>query len=408
MGRFNLKFLNADSNGSVPYLPFGVTTIEMSLEGDIKAGYIRPANSSLGGRDKMYVGFPDSTNDILIIWGAGKEQGQYIGPYTSGRMFLQMLHLRGVHEKESVTFNHTADILWEQKLPVVRAYTGMDVVKMRLDRVQNDLRIIRFEGTKMPIYYPRWFPPKPTKGEKIQYVEEWYPELTVEFEENDRSLYSPIRIYLHKNGSKKKICNIEGDLMYSWPHVELFSLLPDEGIMVLRVWLYWIHKRFIGNVLYSFELTDKSEKGGYRKIGQDSMVEIPDIERFDFVLDTKKEKITWFSADFHYQEHWGRVKGEVVEARIAGGLDLVQETLERLRDRFEAREHYNPVETLKEVLMDEGKAESMSYDTVTDMAVNQVVERVRQQRAMFNIRTHVPYVKNGEIAAELVSSVVTG
>jgi hypothetical protein len=43
MSRFFLKFLNADSNNWIPYLPFGVTTIEMSAEGNIIDGYIRPS-----------------------------------------------------------------------------------------------------------------------------------------------------------------------------------------------------------------------------------------------------------------------------------------------------------------------------------------------------------------------------
>jgi hypothetical protein len=406
MAGFNLKFLNADSDNLIPYLPYGVTTIEMSAEGDIRDGHIRPINHSIGDEDKLCVGFSDNTKDFLIIWGAGEEDGQKVNRDSAAeRFFFQVLHLRNTYEKESITLTHTAEPIWEQQVWISAANNQSEVVRMTLGGVPNGRRIITFEGTKVPMYYPRWFPPRPSEGKKIEYRELPYPKLSIEFEENDRSVYSPISIYLHENGSKEKICDIVGDLAYAWPHLELFALLPEQGIYVVRLWLYWIHKRFIGDYFYGF--TDIYEEGKYRKIEQKLVLEIPDIERFDFVLETKLGKITWYGTDFHYQEHWGRIKGDIVEARIAGGFDLVQSTISRLSDRLKQGGRYDLVEKLKNKLNDEQKLESMKFASIQDMSFEDAAERAYRDRALFNIKSHVPYVRNGEIANDMVSNVVS-
>ncbi|GAF80028.1 unnamed protein product, partial [marine sediment metagenome] len=368
---------------------------------------IRPRNHSIGDKDKQCVGFGDNTKDFLIVWGAGKEDGQKVNTDSAaGRFFFQVLHLRNMYGKESITLTHTAEPSWEQKVWLSTATNQSDVVRMKLSEMQYGNRHITFEGTKVPLYYPRWFPPRPNEGKRIEYKEIPYPKLSIEFKENDRSVYSPIFIYLHKDGNKEKICNIVGDLMYAWPHLELFALLPEQGIFVVRVWLYWIHKRFIGNYFYGFSASDISEEGKYRKIEQKLVLEIPDIERFDFILDTKLGKITWYGTDFHYQEHWGRIKGDIVEARIAGGFDLVQTTIDRYPDRFKNGDRYDLVEKLKNILSNEQKPESMKFESIPDMSLSNAAERAYEYRA-FNIKTHVPYVRNGEIAVDMISNIVS-
>jgi hypothetical protein len=96
---FNLKFLNADANNSIPYLPYGVTTIEMLVEGDIREGHIRPIKHSIGDKEKLFMGYEDNTKDFLIVWGAGEEEGQKISKDTAGRIFFQVLHLRNLYAR---------------------------------------------------------------------------------------------------------------------------------------------------------------------------------------------------------------------------------------------------------------------------------------------------------------------
>jgi hypothetical protein len=406
MGKFDLEFLNADSSGNISYLPFGVTTIEMAPKGEQIEGHIIPEKQSMKDDDQLHTGYADDTKDMLVIWGAGDEEGQVIAPGSTDRCFLNLINLKEVKEKELLTLTNP-DFRWKKQVSLTSACNPKEAVKMKFRNIEGNRKQITFEGRKIPLYYPRWFPPRPSEGKRIEYREINYPVLFADFEEKNSSVNSPISISLLENGKKKEICNIEGDLAYSLPHIELFALLPDAGIFVIRVWLYWIHKRFIGNRFYGFENLDISEKRNYRKFEQKLTLEIPDIERFDFVFNSKIGKITWFGTDFHYQEHWGIVKGEVVEARVAGGFDIVGEVLKRIWERQKKSECYDLVEKLEKRQQIEFNQESINLTSIPEMTASEIVTRAYSYRKMFNIRTHVPYVKNGSIDHDMVSNIVS-
>lgn len=399
MTEFNLRFLNADHNNSIPFLPYGVTTIEFTIDGNIKSGYIRPENSVLGGDDKEYVGFADNNKDFLVVWGAGKEEGQHVKRGSNERMFMQLIHLKNSYDKATITFKHSRKFAWKQQVRISSASMN-DVVRMKGREEEAPRGRITFEGTELPMYYSRWFPPNPAKGEKIEYVNLRYPSISIEYKEDDSGIVSPMEIFLETQPQKKKICIVQGDLRYSFPHAELFALLPDESIFVLRLWLYWIHKRYEGGLFLSApkeETVDPNKD--YLMLTQKATLEIPDIERFDFVIDAKKNKILWYGTDFHYQEHWGRVKDPPMKAKIAQNVDLVLKTLEMVPFRFhQDRDYYNPIDSLKQFIL-HGKKEG-------EVLGVEAIKRKSDESEFLavNIRTHVPYVENGETEKDLISS----
>src|SRR5690348_10225291 len=96
MKNMNLRVINEinPNTGIVEYLPYGITTIEMRYEGDINeaCGFVSTVKKS-EGKNKFYVGYSDQSQDFLVIWGGGKEQGLEINRNNvRERLFLQVLH----------------------------------------------------------------------------------------------------------------------------------------------------------------------------------------------------------------------------------------------------------------------------------------------------------------------------
>ena len=398
MKEFKLKFLNADSNNTIQYLPYGVTTIEFEAEHVDMDGYVITKRNFKGGMTKRYVGLADDSDDFFVVWGAGEENGQFVSSDSNKRMFLQLIHLGNNIKDDKITFTYTGKFGFEQQLQIAPIICD-DVVKMNVNRKINNSEI-KFSGSKIPSYYARWFPPRPNKNEEINYDFFQLPDLCIEYEENDSGIKSPILISIQHNNKKHTICSIQGDLHYSYPHAEIFSFIPDQKIFVLRLWLYWIHKKFRGNFFYG--LSPGQDPSKYtRKLAQKISLEIPDIERFDFVIDGEMEKILWYGTDFHYQEYWGYVDTEVVDANVAGDVDLIVESISMLNHRFNTMQNYNPVDTLKRIILEEPHQLKP-----LEISVKEKTYSTRHMRTL-NLRTHVPYVKNKIIYRNLISSIVS-
>src|SRR5215204_3139644 len=110
-----VKFLNTDKNDILYYLPFGITTLEMIINDDIKGGYLKTKNKS-NSADNLCVGYADETKDIMVIWGGGREKGLFVDPSSNKRLFLQIIHQRNDYYESSISFEHNRHILSNQKL----------------------------------------------------------------------------------------------------------------------------------------------------------------------------------------------------------------------------------------------------------------------------------------------------
>ena len=90
----NLRILNEIEPNVLPYLPYGVTTLEMKLDrnDDEQYGDIYPYKRA-DSEKKRYVGFADDSEEFLVLWGGGKEKGVNVNKENvNGRLFLQILH----------------------------------------------------------------------------------------------------------------------------------------------------------------------------------------------------------------------------------------------------------------------------------------------------------------------------
>lgn len=392
MKELNLRFLNSSDNESVPFLPYGVASIEFAIEGKCEAGEIRPKNSTLHDPlRREYVGFTEDKNeDFLVVWGAGNQFGQHVKEDSTDRMFMQLIHLRGDHDEATIVFKHSVSGR-EKKLKICKPKTAPamnDIFKMVTEANGSNSKTTSLEGTYLPMYYSRWFPPK-----EIEYVNpNNYPQIHIDYKEDESGINSPIDIFSKTQGQNTKICTVKGDLRYSRLHMELFALLQNKSIFVLRLWLYWIHKRYVKGLLSASaddSVDDESHELGF--VDQVTGLEIPDIERFDFVIDAEKNKIILYGTDIHYQEYWGKVKSPLVKARIAGHADLFSVTAALYPLRFlQDSNNYNPIAAVKEYILD-----GMKNKRFQPVVVKRKEPEISRTLGKVNIRAHVPYIEHG-------------
>jgi hypothetical protein len=416
----NLKILNELKPNVLQYLPYGVTTLEIKIDGDIDelAGYICPIKIA-NRQKKLFVGFADESEDFLVLWGAGSEAGlELTNTNVNGRMYFQILHKGKFADIQSVTLCHSHTKEPICSIILVPAEDSTNVSKMDIspdDR--NGLRTITFKGSKVPLYYPRWFPPRPSENEKIQYSDVDAPNIKIKFKAKDSNFISEINSDIDIFLNDDHIAKIADDWCYSSLHAEIFTIFGNADYFVLRVWFYWVNATFshtfrgdkiIVTTNEAIRLSDnlspddKKTKGFVDSIN----IECPDYERFDFLIDMKKKKIVWVGTDFHYQEWWFKIDETepFVRAKIASGLWTIEHSLKSLIDRFQTKENFDPMTVLRVMLKD---ARSRSPNIPVLKECISITENGPRPKAAGFLGKHIPYPENGRAVAELVSSIAT-
>jgi hypothetical protein len=284
---------------------------------------------------------------------------------------------------------------------------------------RNGFKAITFKGNRIPLYYPRWFPPRPSENKKIEYSDIDVPNIKIKFKTEGSNFMSEINsdIDIFLNDDPNPIARIADDWHYSSLHAELFTIFGNADYFVLRVWFYWINANFSNSLRSDKIIVTRNEEirvsenlspdNAKTKGILDSInVECPDYERFDFLIDMKKKKIVWVGTDFHYQEWWFKIDNSesFVRAKIASGLWTIEHSLKSLMDRFQPKENFDPMTLLRVMLKDAGSPLPhipMLKDCISGN------ENASRPRAAGFLGKHIPYPENGRAIAELVSSIAT-
>jgi len=418
----NLKILNELKSNVLQYLPYGVTTLEIKIDGDIDEllGYISPIKIA-GKEKKLFVGFADESEDFLVLWGGGSEVGlKLTNANIGGRVYFQILHKGKSAEVQSVSLVHSQTKELICSIILVPAEDSANVLRMAISPVdRKSLKTITFKGSKVPLYYPRWFPPRPSENKKIQYSNIDVPNIKIKFKERENTFIpqvdSDIDIFL--NDDLNPIARISGDWRYSSLHTELFTIFGNAKYFILRVWFYWVNAKFSNtfrgdkiivtrdeSIRISENLSpDETKTKGF----VDSVnLECPDYERFDFLIDMKKKKVTYVGTDFHYQEWWFKINENepFARAKIASGLWTVEHTLKSLIGRFQPKENFDPM-SLLQVMLKDARTPSSNMSMLKECI--SISENAPRPRAAGFLGKHIPYPENGRAIAELVSSIAT-
>jgi hypothetical protein len=95
------------------------------------------------------------------------------------------------------------------------------------------------------------------------------------------------------------------------------------------------------------------------QIAKSLLTEVPDNERFDFLINIQKKKVIWLGKDFHYQESWYKIDDSepYVKARIANDADAIEISIVKGIKRLiqdllskDNKENYNPIFLLKDII----------------------------------------------------------
>jgi hypothetical protein len=413
MESLQLKILNAyGSEDILRYLPHGVTTLVMKAEGDITSGDIYPHRTAK--HEKFFVGYSDESDDFLVIWGGGRREGLNINrDKTVERLFLQILHTGRSIQDENLslyyTENPSAPI---KKINLVPIERNSDLIRTELTTLE-DYNSISFVGNKMPIYYSRWLPPPLSQDSNMtEYKDIQCPSIAIKFrykvEQSIESIDSDLLIFLEGN----KIAEISGDWKNSRPHAELFTVFGDKEYLILRLWLYWIYESMSKNTLRGGKilreyLDNPPEEVQTRRRWYESFdIEVPDIERFDFLIDTTNKRIKWIGTDFHYQELWYRCDNGIVKAKIANDVHTIQQIINKFKYRFISLEgYYDPITKIKEELR--GLEKNLTIEEAPPIKKYTVSNIDEHGNAIYRrlgfTRKHIPYVDKGKIIVEMVS-----
>ncbi|MHA1381257.1 MAG: DUF4332 domain-containing protein [Candidatus Helarchaeota archaeon] len=320
----------------VEYLPFlGVTSIRLRVlvNESIKKLIIRPKlnthhyaenvewSNYLCGMNNENIEH-DITKGMVAIYGGGNPEGFVIyDPPAESYVFFFIRHHDKVIKEQidySTTFEAVEEISENEELllstitiqlkypEAIRPYYEIElpdatgpynpihaIYKFDLKKkgfLKNEYKEITFEGSQIPEYYPRWYPPRKIKYFPIKSYKKVsnliirsYPDGTA-------------RIYYNMNGELRKIGELKGKLtsdVFNDPlqmtTAEIFRFFHDD-FLVCRIWFWWIDRRANRNPLQLRH-------------------EMPDCERVDFIIDLRnpnesKQLIPFICTDIHWKEFW--------------------------------------------------------------------------------------------------------
>ena len=276
-------------------------------------------------------------------------------------------------------------------------------------KIKNDYEIakITFDGNLVGSYYPRW-----------------YPELYNLIDNSNNNYYqfdptiSNISFNLFKksqgfdkdriilNFKENEIAIIEGDMDGANYHVDLFKF---NNAFVIRIWFLWISKK---------QFRDKNnleplQRRNLQSRGIFDNPELPDFERFDIIVSALNGNILAVCTDFHWQEYWYKLRKDYrnMIGVVAKLFHPVDESLSRLCNRnFVDNKYENIINDLRKIV-----SLSENFDLNPNLIYLQGEEieesihnreRMPVARGKNFFRSHVPYVRNGNILSNMISHIV--
>jgi hypothetical protein len=364
-----------DGDG-IDYQPFGIKILKLRVQRNQATrpklgpvwihpqGYVRPDPKSDNPALWRVYGTAEGDADLWAAWGAGDERGFCVKtkdrfkidkvalPLDDDAPYYVYLHL--IHRPQD-PFAHTP----AEKTITVQAtgqngqLYGETTVRLTVPaQAANPVRAhwhwdldggastITLKGAgggpaQLPLYFSRWWPTRwvtyaPLDGAAAQFLRDLHIRYQRRENGDDRGRMD---VFL----ADKRLAEFTGELTLPLHDYRLFSAeafrFLDDHHLVLRLWFYWVHLGFSVDQLLTFVPPDR--RAGWRPEAQrvhdglkgfvfpwHKREEVPDVERFDLLLDLTNLDEKYVGTDTHWQEFWTLVEpGQPLRARIATLLD---------------------------------------------------------------------------------------
>jgi hypothetical protein len=418
----NIKIPTSTNDLEIHYLPFGVTTVAVQIENDNAQNklIIRPTQRSLPPDYIGYAALNDdrktTTKDLKIIWGGGMTKGFELDlrPKKTTKLYYLVIH----DSNKTLTYffnlevieitTKKENVLTSKSIILKPAYnTSESTSRMTIKYDSVYLRRAVLGGKYAPHYQSRWFGKENSKIKECN-----LPEFVLKYQvESGEYVGSGVHVGIVTQKGVKEIAKIGGDLERSNLHAELFYF--TDKYCVLRIWLYWVNDHFSGNRLISgtqYGSRDKTELRAWKK----QVIEVPDAERFDIVVNKQTEQVSYVGTDLHWRETWWSVSGEIARLNFAQ-MELVPVLIKNLPQilspylmkRIQNKaEIFDPAKQLMQDLVKEDiptgnpslavKEHGQSINAVGDTLLGHGLHR-----------KHVPYILDFNLMPLYVSEVLT-
>ncbi|MCA9952959.1 MAG: hypothetical protein KDE48_25095 [Anaerolineales bacterium] len=366
------------AENSVDYQPFGVKVLKLRVRRNQKMipkssfgpiwihpeGYQRPDGASNDSAKWRVYATAVTDSDLWVAWGAGDENGFCVktkDPFGVQKspakldddedyyIYLHLIHRPSdpfTHELKDIELVIQATgkdkdgemgVLGELEVTLTVPQACTNPLRAHWQWNQADgastitLRGVGGAAAQLPLYFSRWWPSQKISwaaagAQTMQFAQSIKMIYQRRFEDKDQG---HIEVFVGDTA----VASIRGDLALPMHdarlfNAELFQFLDDYHV-VLRLWFYWVHLGFTTDELLAYLPVNQKADGGDEadRVAQKirsglipwrKREEVPDIERFDIVLDPQNLAVKYVGTDTHWQEFWAIVaEGEPLKARIA-------------------------------------------------------------------------------------------
>jgi hypothetical protein len=415
----NASYDNKNNLYKVKYIPFSISTIKLAIQNEEHLDVdilIKPTRFQ--NNEDFCGGFDDEKRGLRIIWGGGQENGLqtivkgndkkylflFVFPMDNFKLLDYNLTLQ-VNKTilESNQSNMMEEIIIELS-PIQNVQLIENIAHQKI-RNNSETTKITFVGNLVGSYYPRWYP---ELFNLIANTDNYYQlDSTISnisfnlFKKSQGS--NKDRIILNFN--ENEIAIVEGDMDGANYHIDLFKF---NNAFIIRIWFLWISKK---------QFRDKNNLEPLQRDVQTRGIfdnpELPDFERFDIIVSSLNGNILAVCTDFHWQEYWYKLRNDSTHmiGVVAKLFHPINESLSRLCNRNFVDNNYENIITdlTKIVSLSENFDLNPNLMYLQGEEIEESIhnrEKMPVPRGKNFFRSHVPYVRNGNILSNMISHIV--
>ncbi len=322
---YKLDLETADTQ--LMYAPWNVRTLKIRVSvSEDKQNKLPPLRLRPQRQVQMkgaVCGLADESDAFLISWGGGHEAGPCIKADDEGHVegcvqlkanqtsniFLNVHH-RGPDTPETAVLSLEAydptnnQVYASLKVNLVKTAVDVSTIQ-RLTQTNPGVWEIK-AGNSLPTYDPRWHP----KADVAYVVANPLPLQIQQDEFKLRVLWDGKLIAVIDDRTRPSMLDANLDSDKYLPGGVYFDLFQwDAEFVVLRAWFFWLNTNIPDHII---------------TVGRH---EVPDAERFDFLIRRKTGHIGLACTDLHWREMWGR--REEMEKTVTGYMGFTGSTLLR-------------------------------------------------------------------------------